>query len=123
MDSLHRLEEIFSHFPGIGPRQAKRFIYYLLSKPPASVEELTRLLLEVKKTVFECEYCHRFFVNNSVKSVKKDQRVCDLCSDSSRDHTTLMIVARDSDLETIEKSGAYHGLYFILGGTIPLLEK
>ena len=49
--------------------------------------------------------------------------MCSICSDDTRDHTSLMIVARDSDLEAIEKSGVYCGLYFVLGGIVPILEK
>ncbi len=64
MDSLRRLEEIFAHFPGIGPRQAKRFVYYLLNKQQSSVKEFTDLVLEVKKATTECGRCHRFFISN-----------------------------------------------------------
>jgi recombination protein RecR len=118
MDSLHRLEEIFARFPGIGPRQARRFVYYLLNKSPASIKELTSLIEEVKSSTAECSRCHRFFVGTNVKDAP-----CGICSDGSRDASLLMVVARDSDLESIEKSGAYRGLYFILGGTVPILDK
>ena len=118
MDSLRRLEEIFAHFPGIGPRQARRFVYYLLNKSPASIKEFIGLIEEVKKDTAQCGQCHRFFIDKNGKSP-----LCPVCLDSSRDASTLMIVARDSDFETVEKSGAYKGLYFILGGTVPLLDK
>lgn len=119
MDSLHRLEELFAKFPGIGPRQAKRFVYYLLNKSPSFIKEFTQLVEEVRKSSHECEQCHRFF---SVES-KKESDSCSICRDASRDQSLLMIVARDSDFETVEKSGAYKGLYFILGGTVPVLDK
>lgn len=118
MDSLHRLEEIFAHFPGIGPRQAKRFVYYLLNKSPASIKEFTSLVEEVKRSTAECSKCHRFFSGYNSKSA-----MCSICADTTRDQSLLMIVARDSDYESIEKSGAYRGLYFILGGTVPILDK
>ena len=117
MDSLHRLEELFAHFPGIGPRQARRFVYYLLGKSPASIAEFIKLIEEVKKATSECPQCHRLFINSS------KQIICNVCADPSRDQNTLMIVARDSDFESIEKSGVYKGLYFILGGTVPILDK
>lgn len=120
MDSLHSLEELFSKFPGIGPRQAKRFVYYLLNKSPSYIKEFTRLVEEVKKGSAECERCHRFFALGS-KSL--GAKICSICADPTRDTSTLMIVARDSDFETVEKSGAYKGLYFILGGTVPVLDK
>ena len=117
MDSLHRLEELFAHFPGIGPRQARRFVYYLLGKSPASITEFIKLIEEVRKATSECPQCHRLFVNST------KQVICTVCADPSRDSSTLMIVARDSDFESIEKSGVYKGLYFILGGTVPILDK
>ena len=117
MDSLHRLEELFAHFPGIGPRQARRFVYYLLGKSPASINEFIKLIEDVRKATSECPQCHRLFVNST------KQIVCSVCADPSRDASTLMIVARDSDFESIEKSGVYKGLYFILAGTVPVLDK
>ncbi len=122
MDSLHRLEEIFAKFPGIGPRQAKRFVYHLLGKPASYIGEFTRLIEEVRKSTSECPICHRIFFKSSA-SGSKVQTSCEICSDPSRDISLLMIVARDSDFETIEKSGAYQGLYFVLGGTVPILDK
>ncbi|MFA6295116.1 MAG: toprim domain-containing protein [Candidatus Paceibacterota bacterium] len=140
MDSLHRLEEIFAHFPGIGPRQAKRFVYYLLNKSSASIKEFTQLVEDVRKLTFECEKCHRFFINSSnfkspiQQTIQQDHattlnhskttgNLCSICSDISRDQSILMVVARDSDFESIEKSGTYRGLYFVLGGTVPILDK
>lgn len=121
MDSLRKLEELFAKFPGIGPRQARRFVYFLLNKSPSFIREFTQLVEEVKKSTAECSRCHRFFVRPSLQS--QVSSLCNICLDSSRDQTLLMIVARDSDFETIEKSFAYKGLYFILGGTIPVLDK
>ncbi len=118
MDSIHRLEEIFSHFPGIGPRQAKRFVYYLLNKSQSSIKEFTDLVNEVKKATSECASCHRIFMHKNT-----GDKTCSICTDVNRDQFILMIVARDSDFESIERSGAYKGLYFILGGTVPILDK
>jgi recombination protein RecR len=117
MDSLRHLEDIFAHFPGIGPRQARRFAYYLLGKPPAFIREFTSLIGEVKKSSSECPQCHRLFINGAKASI------CSVCANKSRDPSILMVVARDSDFESIEKSVAYKGLYFILGGTVPILDK
>ena len=122
MDSLHHLEELFAHFPGIGPRQARRFVYYLLGKSPASIAEFIKLIEEVRKATSECPQCHRLFVGND-SNRKSAVSICSICTDPSRDTSTLMIVARDSDFESIEKSGTYKGLYFILGGTVPILDK
>ncbi|MFA6601386.1 MAG: toprim domain-containing protein [Candidatus Paceibacterota bacterium] len=122
MDPLTRLAEIFSHFPGIGPRQAKRFVYYILNRPNSDIKEFTKLIEEVKKLSLECSKCHRLYLLTSYL-LAPSSALCSICSDPSRDQATLMVVARDSDFETIEKSGAYRGLYFILGGSVPVLDK
>ena len=49
--------------------------------------------------------------------------MCSICGDASRDAGLLMVVSREGDLDAIEKSGLYRGLYFVLGGNIPILEK
>ncbi|MDE1974904.1 MAG: toprim domain-containing protein [Patescibacteria group bacterium] len=122
---MRRLEEIFAHFPGIGPRQAKRFVYYLLNRPSASIKEFTDLIHEVKTSTAECNRCHRFFMSGNREAAGGGRKtvVCPTCADTSRDSSLLMVVARDSDFESIERSGAYKGLYFVLGGTVPVLDK
>jgi recombination protein RecR len=116
MDSLHKLAEYFGDFPGIGPRQAKRFVYYLLTRGSRELEDISRLILEIKKNVRVCDSCFRFYTGGTGST-------CAVCSDAHRDTSQLMIVARDVDFESIEKSHTYSGMYFILGGTIPILEK
>ena len=130
MDNLRRLEEIFAHFPGIGPRQARRFVYYLLGRSPSSIAEFIKLIDEVKKASTECSECHRLFIGHDTMSSAHSNKtktgrseICSVCSDVNRDSSTLMVVARDSDFESIEKSGIYKGMYFILGGTVPVLDK
>ncbi len=118
MDNLNRLEEIFAHFPGIGPRQARRFVYYLLNKQPSAIKEFIYLIEEVKRGTAECDLCHRFFIHKNI-----NRNICSICSVADRDKSTLMVVARDSDFDSVEKSGTYRGLYFILGGTVPVLDK
>lgn len=118
MDPLRRLEDIFSHFPGIGPRQARRFVYYLLTRSPSHISDFMKLVDEVRRAAAECALCHRFFMHGAAAD-----DICAVCNDTSRDRSVLMVVARDSDFETIEKSNAYKGLYFVLGGTVPILDK
>ncbi len=117
MDSFEKLKEIFEHFPGIGPRQAERFAYYLLGRDVSYLEELRGILGNLKRDVSQCTECKRFF------GKKGGTDMCGICSDPNRDRTLVMIVAKDNDLHTIEKSGAYNGLYFVLGGLVPILEK
>lgn len=115
MDNTERLIELFKEFPGIGPRQAKRFVYFLLNKNPSYSKELSDLIKEVRSTVHTCQSCFRFFPNGT-------NTICSICRDDNRDKT-LMIVSHDVDFENIEKTKFYKGYYFVLGGTVPILEK
>lgn len=122
MDALGKLEEIFRHFPGIGPRQAKRFAYFLLTKSDFELAEFAKSILELKKSVFACSLCQRFFPAGN-KVVNVDTPICSICSDPNRDTDTLMIVGRDIDLQAVERSRAYNGLYFVLGGSVPIFDE
>ena len=118
MNSIEKLAEIFRHFPGIGPRQAKRFVYYLLTRNRGAMDELIKNISELKNEMCVCSECGRFFQNKNIEN-----KICDICSDENRDHSLLMIVPRDSDLESVEKHSDWNGVYFVLGGTVPILEK
>jgi len=117
MNSLNKLQELFSQFPGIGPRQAKRFVYFLLRKDKDYIEDLTKNIIDLKKHVRVCEKSFQYFY------AEKDENLSPIARNPDRDSTTLMIVERDADLEAIERSGTYNGQYFVLGGTLPILEK
>jgi recombination protein RecR len=118
MNSIDRLTEMFSKFPGIGPRQARRFVYFLLSRTGSYPEELARAIENLKREISQCEECQRHFVKNS-----GENKLCSICSDDTRDNSILILVPRDVDLEAVEKSGSFNGKYFVLGGIIPILEK
>ncbi len=118
MDSLNKLAEYFAEFPGIGPRQAKRFVYFLLTRNASYLDDMSRLIATIKKSIHVCSSCFRFFPETQGKTT-----LCNVCSSLNRDKEQLMLVARDVDLDSIEKSHVYNGLYFVLGGTIPILEK
>jgi recombination protein RecR len=119
MNIIEKLTEYFTHFPGIGPRQARRFVYFLLTRNKEYLNNLSRLIEELKSESSVCNTCHRFFVQNSNTSAKS----CGICNDASRNTSTCMVVERDADLENIERSGTYDGRYFVLGGRLPVLEK
>lgn len=118
MNSIDKLAELFKSFPGIGPRQARRFVYFLLSRNSGFSEELVRGIEGLKAEIRQCAECRRFFHSPTRQSV-----LCSICSNASRDASLLMLVPRDVDLEAVEKSSAYEGYYFVLGGVIPILEK
>jgi recombination protein RecR len=118
MDIIDKLTEVFKEFPGIGERQARRFVYFLMSRNGAYNENLSHLILDLKKEVAQCKECFRFFILN-----KNKEKLCDICSNVNIDSSTLMVVEKDSDLESIRKSRVYNGKYFILGGLVPIVEK
>ncbi|MBI2627662.1 recombination protein RecR [Candidatus Nomurabacteria bacterium] len=123
MDVIEKLSQIFKEFPGIGERQAKRFVYFLMSRNSAYNENLSNMILDLKKEVAQCKECFRFFILGKGKTPPKDGQVCDICANTSTDPSILMIIEKDSDLESIKKSRVYNGKYFILGGLIPIVEK
>ena len=118
MNSIDRLSELFSKFPGIGPRQARRFVYFLLSKNTNYINEILRDIENLKNEITQCEKCQRHFPRNG-----SGASVCRVCLDDSRDRSILMVVPRDVDLDAVEKSGSFRGQYFVLGGVIPILDK
>ena len=120
MNSIDKLSEMFAQFPGIGPRQAKRFVYYLLYRNNGFSEDLVHAVKNLNKEVTQCHECMRFFV---YPEHGRGTKVCPICSDEHRDNSMLMIIPRDIDLEAVEKSGSYKGHYFVLGGSLPILEK
>ena len=118
MNRITKLAEYFSRFPGIGPRQSKRFVYFLLTQPSSFHGELAKLLKELSSVVSECTLCHRFFTLDG-----SDTTVCDICSSQNRNKELILIVEKDVDLDNIERSKVYKGQYFVLGGIVPILEK
>jgi recombination protein RecR len=118
MNSIDKLTELFSRFPGIGPRQARRFVYFLLSRNGNYSSELVQAIENLKKEIMQCESCLRHFSKNGHVS-----NLCSICADNTRDNSLLMVVPRDIDLDTVERSGSYNGYYFVLGGSVPILDK
>ena len=117
MDPAQKLIKIFSEFPGIGPKQAKRFVYFLLTRQKGYVEEISKLFFDLKTQMKICSECFRYFNSD------KEEKVCRICANKNRDISTLLVVSRDVDFENVERSGGYTGRYFIIGGTIPILDK
>ena len=116
MDPINKLTEYFKEFPGIGERQAKRFVYFLLHKNPVYVKELGDKVLDLKNTIHQCPSCFLFFQS-------KQDELCETCSSIKTDKTSLLIVEKDADYENIKRSRNYNGMYFILGGLVPIVTK
>lgn len=109
---IQKLIELFTRFPGIGPRQASRFVFYLLKN--GSAEELISALGELKNVGF-CSQCYR--------TMEQKNGLCSLCGDKKRDSSLIAVVEKESDMQNMEKTGAYFGLYYILGGVISPLDS
>ncbi len=117
MNVIDELIQIFRKFPGVGPRQAERFVFHLLRQEKSDLHKISQLLPTLGDQMQKCELCQKFFLS------EKHGSVCKICSNPNRNKNILMIVARDVDLQSVEKSNTYDGEYFVLGGSVPILEK
>jgi len=111
----HEIQDLvdeFSQFPGIGPKTAQRFVFYLLKRSPDTIERISRHLRNIKN-VRSCTVCGDF----------SSQKICPICQDKKRDNSVIIIVAQSQDLMAIEKIGEYKGTYHILGGLIDTVQR
>ncbi|MHB8860726.1 MAG: recombination mediator RecR [Minisyncoccota bacterium] len=115
-DHIDELARAFTKLPGIGPRQGKRFVYYLLAAPAAERAKLAELIEALGANVRQCPECLRFYNGTTAT-------VCAYCSDAKRDDAQLMLVEKDQDLAAVERAGTYRGRYFVLGGVLTLSGK
>jgi recombination protein RecR len=115
---IQRLIQLFSKFPTIGQKTASRFVFYLLQVPKEDVRELLEAMAELKNQVALCKLCFSPF-----DASLKQTDLCTVCQDKTRDQKTLCVVEKESDLEALESTKEYKGLYFILGGAIDPLQK
>ena len=104
--------KLLQKFPGVGPRQAARFIIALLDKDGAELRELGETIANLKKELRFCTNCFNISENN----------LCHVCADNRRDNSKLLVVEKVTDLDSIEKTGLYKGLYHVLGGAINPLD-
>lgn len=115
-EHIEKLAELFKEFPGIGERQAKRFVYFLLAKHPAYLRELSDHIKSIQQSISQCSECFRYFE-------KRDARICDICSNPKTDMSSLLVIEKDSDLEAVKRSGTYKGAYFVFGGVIGVADE
>ncbi|MDB5225374.1 MAG: recR [Candidatus Adlerbacteria bacterium] len=117
MDSISRLAALFEKLPGIGPRQARRFVQYLLSTSPGVRTELADLIKRLGADSRQCVKCYRWYAKNSSAG-----ELCSICANPAREAAILFVVEKDADIENVERSG-FRGMYFVLGGTIALATE
>lgn len=109
----------FQRLPGIGPKQAERFAYYLMKQNKAFIESLSKNILNIKLNSSQCMECFSFFANSHNKESKNN--LCNICSDESRNRSIMLIVEKELDVNAIEKTSEYNGVYFVTGGKLPFL--
>lgn len=118
-DFFTELKTFFQKLPGIGPRQARRFIYSLVDFSSEDRKKMGESVLSLDKYLRRCENCFRIFSTSP-----PEREVCNFCdSNSRRDKFKIMIVEKDSDLLNFEKTGIHKGLYFVLGGLFDPLDE
>ena len=118
--TVQKLIEVFSKFPTVGQRTAARFVFYLLKMSPNEFDELIKSISQFKKEIQLCGFC---FNPYEAKGEQQKTGLCLICENPLRDRSLLCVVEKESDLEALEKTKTYGGLYFILGGTVGSLRK
>ena len=104
--------------PGVGPRQAARFAFFILKENNGFAEELAAGLKDMQANSVMCLRCYRTMERN----LGQETAHCILCRDNKRNEGIIAVVEKESDLQNLERTGAYTGLYHVLGGVISPLD-
>ena len=111
-ESLNRLVDGLSDFPGIGKKTAERMAFYLLKSNDGWALNLAKAIMDVKEQIHECPICHNI----------SDTSPCSICSDAKRDPSLLCVVEDTTDLVVFEKTNHFRGKYHVLGGVLSPLD-
>ncbi len=106
--SIRNLIRQIAKLPGIGEKTAERLALHILRAPRYDIDQLTRSIADVKQRTRTCSRCFAW----------SDDTVCHICSDPARQRRQLCVVEQPADMIAVEKSGAYGGVYHILGGVL-----
>ena len=106
--SIRNLIRQITKLPGIGEKTAERLALHILKMPARNAEQLAQSIIDVKDRTRSCSRCHAW----------SDEAVCHICQDMSRNRAQLCIVEQPADMVAVEKSGAFQGVYHILGGVL-----
>lgn len=117
--SLQKLIGFFLRFPGIGPRQAARFAFYLLSEERKTVQALAGTLETLHDQVGFCGKCYVSVERGNEENVLS----CRNCRDKTRNDAHIMVVEKEADFINIERTKKFSGTYHILNGTIDPLDS
>ncbi len=102
----------FAKLPGIGRKTALRLVLHLLRQDDSLVEDFARALVTLKQEIKYCNCCHNI----------SDSEVCNICSDKSRDASTICVVENIREVMAIENTIQFKGLYHVLGGIISPID-
>ena len=109
---LEKLIEQFERLPGVGHKSAQRLAFHVLSMNKADAEAFAQAILDAKTAIKTCSVCMNLTEGDK----------CPICSDESRDSSTICVVTDPKDLIAIERTREYHGLYHVLHGVISPLS-
>ena len=109
---VQELIDELGRLPGVGPKSAQRIAFYLLQTEDDHAIKLAQVLLEVKERVRFCEVCG---------NVSEEDR-CNICRDPRRSQTSICVVEESKDVQAIERTREFKGLYHVLGGAISPIE-
>jgi recombination protein RecR len=110
--SLQGLIDALKCLPGVGPKSAQRFAYYLLHRDRAGAQKLADSLANALRVVQHCQLCNNF----------SETTVCDRCDSSKRDASLLCVVETPIDMNMMEQTHAYRGMYYVLMGRVSPLD-
>lgn len=102
----------FSKLPGIGSKTAMRLVLHLLKQEKIDVNNFGESIIKLKNEVTFCSKCNNI----------SDNKVCDICKDTSRKDNIICVVENLKDVISIENTGQYKGLYHVLGGVISPMD-
>jgi recombination protein RecR len=111
-EPISRLIEVLSRLPGIGEKNATRLAFHILRAPTEFAESLSKAITDTKRKVTLCPICYSFTSENP----------CEICSDETREKTSICVVEEPIDLIAIERSGEFSGKYHVLHGVISPIE-
>jgi len=110
--SLDELVGALRCLPGVGPKSAQRMAYHLLQHDPRGAERLARALDAATKSLHHCSRCNNF----------TEAEICERCLSPKRDSSQLCVVEMPADLNVMEQTHAYQGLYYVLMGHLSPLD-
>jgi len=112
MSVIEDLSKELARFPGIGPKTALRLVYHLMKRPKEDAHRLARAIRNVADQIHPCRRCGNY----------SEAEICQVCSDSRRDRSTICVVEEAYQVGAIERTGQYRGQYHVLGGHLSPLD-